>query len=380
MKMLRGYLVRPENNTEIPPHPLKTKVYCVYFLYQKNELSLSRQYSLPRRILCTEHSGGELEEAVLFKTIIKKTLMLLETLILITFLSFCLSYLSPSDPAEIKFSKMGIAPTNEMLETMRAEMGLDKPMLVQYGTWLKGMLSGDMGTSYKSNRPVMDDLLKALPNTISLTLISMLLMIIISIPAGVLCAKHKDGIFDNIMRFVTYLFASLPSFVLALLFLLLFCVHLGWFGISPEKNLKGLFMPAMVLSLSLSAWYIRQVRSIILEELSKEYVIGSRARGVKESSILFRHVLKNSLLPIVTLIGNSFAMLLGGATIVENIFSWPGLGRLAVEAIAVRDYPVIQAYVVWMSIIFMLVNYLVDLSYQWIDPRIRTHNEELANG
>ena len=135
-------------------------------------------------------------------------------------------------------------------------------------------------------------------------------------------------------------------------------------------------MPAFVMALTLSAWYIRQIRSIFLDELDKGYVAASRARGVSETTILFRHVLKNSLLPIITLMGNSFATLLGGVTIVENIFSWPGLGRLAVEAISNRDYPVIQGYVVWMSVIFLLINFLIDLSYQTIDPRIRTAKEE----
>ena len=171
---------------------------------------------------------------------------------------------------------------------------------------------------------------------------------------------------------MTYLFASLPSFFLALMALYFFSVQLGWLPVIASKNGgKGLVMPVLVLALSLSSWYIRQVRTIVLEELSKGYIAGSRARGVPEWKILFSHVLKNAMLPVMTLFGLSLASMLGGTTIVENIFSWPGLGKLAMDAISARDYPVIQGYVVWLAVVFLLVNFLVDLSYGMIDPRVR---------
>lgn len=295
--------------------------------------------------------------------------------LVITFLTFSLTWLSPSDPAEIKLSKTGIAPTQELLDATRKEMGLDQPMLVQYGNWLAGVLTGDMGASYRTNEPVMDELLKALPTTIVLTVFTMLLVVVFSIPIGILCAKYKDGVFDNIMRFITYFFTSIPSFVLGLVLLYVLSVRLNWFTVSPNDGLKGYLMPAFVLGLSLSAWYIRQVRSITLNELSKEYIAGLRARGVQERDILYRHVLKNVLLPVITLIGNSFGMLLGGTTIVENIFSLPGIGHLAIESIHNRDYPVILGYVVWMAVIFLVVNWIVDLSYGWVDPRVRRQQE-----
>ena len=312
----------------------------------------------------------------MLKYISGKIVILAALLIGITFVSFSLSYLSPSDPAEIKLNKTGVAPTAEMLERTREEMGLNRPMPVQYVSWLRGILRGDMGISLRSGHPVAAELEKALPKTLVLTVVSMVMVMAFSVPVGVLCARYKDRGFDYIVRLLTFIFASIPSFFLALLFLYVLCVRLGWFTVIASKGLTGMMMPACVLAAGLSAWYIRQVRAIVLEELGKAYVLGARARGVTERSILFRHVLGNSLLPILTLVGITLAGLLGGATIVENIFSWPGLGKLAIEAISARDYPMIQGYVLWMAAIFLTVNFLVDLSYGWLDPRIRRKRGE----
>jgi len=307
----------------------------------------------------------------MFSFFIRKMGMLLTILVGITFLSFGMIYLSPSDPAEIKLNRTGVAPTQELLELTRQEMGLNRPLIVQYGSWLINLAQGEMGTSLRTNKPVVGELKKALPKTLALTLLSMTLVLALSIPLGVLCAKYRDSIFDNLLRFITYLFASIPAFVLALLFLYILCVRLGWFTVISAPGAKGIIMPALVLALTLSAWYIRQVRVIVLEELGKDYIVGARARGVPEGHIMFGHVLYNSLLPILTLVGISFAGLLGGTTIVETIFSWPGLGKLAIDSISARDYPVIQGYVVWMAMMFLLVNFMVDLSYGLIDPRVR---------
>ena len=289
----------------------------------------------------------------------------------ITFLSFCLTYLSPSDPAEIQLNKTGVAPTQELLEQTREEMGLNRPLLVRYGEWLAGLLRGEMGTSLRNGQPVAEELLEALPPTAILTAASMAVVLLLSVPVGILCARFQNGPLDLGVRFLTYFFASLPSFFLALAILYLFSLRLGWFSVIASGGVSGYVMPVAVLSLTLSAWYIRQVRSVVLTELSKDYIEGARARGVSEARILFSHVLKNSLLPILTLAGISLASMLGGTTTVENIFSIRGLGHLAMEAITARDYPVIQGYVVWMALAFLVVNFLVDLSYGLIDPRIR---------
>lgn len=289
----------------------------------------------------------------------------------ISFLSFAISYLAPSDSAQILLEKSGVPVTEEVLQKKREEMGLDKPMLMQYKNWLVNFLKGDMGTSYKSKKPVFEELLKYLPNTLMLTLISTFIVVLISTPIGILCAKYKDGLFDNLVRFITYLFNSLPSFFVSLVVLYFLAVKLHLFNVIGGRNMKDMIMPVMVLVLSMSSWHIRQIRAIILGELNKDYVLGSRARGVSEKDILTKHVLKNSLVPIITLIGISFGALLGGSVIVENIFTWPGLGKLAIDAITNRDYPVIQGYVVWMALIFLIVNSLVEFSYVLLDPRVK---------
>lgn len=298
----------------------------------------------------------------------------IQTLILlvgITFLSFLLSWLSPGDAAERMLKKPGMMVTEEQLEAKREELGIDQPLLVQYKNWLVKLCKGDLGTSYKSKKEVVQELAKNLPYTAALTAVAMLLVILISLPVGILCAQHRNGLFDNIWRGVTYLFSSLPSFFVALLLMYVLALELGLLPVIATRNWKGILMPALVLALTLSAWYIRQVRAIVLKELSKEYIDGLKSRGISRRKILFGHVLKNSMLPLVTLFGISIGNMMGGTTIVESIFSWPGVGKMAVDAINYRDYPVIQGYVVWMALIFLVINFAVDASYQFFDPRVR---------
>ena len=298
----------------------------------------------------------------------------IQTLILlvgITFLSFLLSWLSPGDAAERMLKKSGMMVTEEQLEAKREELGIDQPLLVQYKNWLVKLCKGDLGTSYKSKKEVAQELAKNLPYTAALTAVAMILVILISLPVGILCAQHRNGLFDNIWRGVTYLFSSLPSFFVALLLMYVLALKLGLLPVIATRNWKGILMPALVLALTLSAWYIRQVRAIVLKELSKGYIDGLKSRGISRRKILFGHVLKNSMLPLVTLFGISIGNMMGGTTIVESIFSWPGVGKMAVDAIHYRDYPVIQGYVVWMALIFLVINFAVDASYQFFDPRVR---------
>ena len=311
------------------------------------------------------------------QSVLKKLGSFLIILLGITFLSFLLSYLSPSDPVEIMMKKKGNMVSEEVIERKREELGLNQPLVVQYVNWLKGIVKGDFGTSYKSNKPVLQEIQKCLPYTIKLTLLSMFLTIVISTPLGVLCARYKDGWLDNLLRFVTYLFSSLPSFFLALVLMYCFALKLKWFPVIAKGSTGGIVMPALVLSLTLAAWYIRQVRAIVLGELEKEYIDGLLARGVSETKIMFGHVLRNCLMPLVTLVGISFGTMLGGSTIVESIFTWPGVGKMAVDSITSRDYPVIQGYVVWMALIFLFINALVEISYSLLDPRLRKGKGEI---
>lgn len=313
----------------------------------------------------------------MLQSVLKKIGSFLIILLGITFLSFLLSYLSPSDPVEIMMKKKGNMVSEEVIEQKREELGLNQPLVVQYVNWLKGIVKGDFGTSYKSNKPVLQEIQKCLPYTIKLTLLSMFLTIVISTPLGVLCARYKDGWLDNLLRFVTYLFSSLPSFFLALVLMYCFALKLKWFPVIAKGSTGGIVMPALVLSLTLAAWYIRQVRAIVLGELEKEYIDGLLARSVSETKIMFGHVLRNCLMPLVTLVGISFGTMLGGSTIVESIFTWPGVGKMAVDSITSRDYPVIQGYVVWMALIFLFINALVEISYSLLDPRLRKGREEI---
>ncbi len=301
----------------------------------------------------------------------KKMLFFMITIVGITFLAFSLSYLSPGDPAQTMLARQGIAPSAELLEKTREELGLNRPMLAQYGAWLVGIIQGDMGTSIKSKRPVSEDLATALPNTLWLAGISMGLTFLLSTPLGIICAKRKGSIFDRAVQLLTYIFASLPGFFISLLLMYVFSVRLNLLPVIGSSGPKGIIMPVMVLSLTLTAWHTRQVRGIVLCELQNQYVIGARSRGVSEMEILLRHILKNSLIPIITLGGITFGALLGGSIIVETIFTWPGIGKLAIDAIGYRDYPMIQGYIVWMALIFLAVNALIELSYGWLDPRVR---------
>ena len=216
---------------------------------------------------------------------------------------------------------------------------------------------------------VLSEMTAKIPGTLILTVTALGVTMLLSIPLGTWCAWYAGGKADRLIQMVTYLFASLPSFFLALLLMYFLSLKIKLFPVIGSLSLKGLVMPVLTLALTLSAWYIRQVRAIIRKEMQGSYIDGLRARGMSERQILFGHVLRNCRGPLVTLIGISFGSMLGGTTIVESIFSWPGVGKLAVDAITARDYPVIQSYVVWMAVIYLSINYLIEFLYPLLDPR-----------
>ena len=289
----------------------------------------------------------------------------------VTFLAYLLSYLSPTDPATRYFTDHGMVPTPDQLAAKRHELGLDRPFIEQYLSWLGSVFQGDLGESLRSGRSVAGSLMSCLPYTLALTATSMIVTLAISLPLGLLCAYRKNGIIDNIVRAISYLFCSLPTFFVAIILLYVMSVQLHWLPVRSTPDLAGIIMPTLSMALPLSAWYVRQVRTIALEQLSAGYVDGLRSRGVPEKTILFRHVLKNSLVPILALIGISIGSLLGGTAIIESIFNWPGVGNLSVAAINARDYSVVQGYALLMALIYLLVNFLVDLSFRLVDPRTR---------
>lgn len=303
---------------------------------------------------------------------LKRLLQLIPILLAITFLSYGMMRIAGSDVVEQKMENTSGTVSQEMIDNARAELGLDKPFVVQYFTWLGNLLRDDMGTSYVSNKPVFSTFVSKLPATLLLTAVSILLTVLISIPLGIWSAVKQNTATDYVIRTASFIGNSLPNFFVSLLLMYFFAIRLGWFPvISGGVSLQSVALPALTLAIAMSAKYLRQVRATVLDELSKDYVLGARARGVKFSTTLIKSVMKASLVTIITLLTLSIGSLLGGTAIVESIFMWDGVGKLAVDAINMRDYPIIQAYVMWMAIIYVVVNLITDLSYHFLDPRIR---------
>ena len=304
--------------------------------------------------------------------VLRRLLQLIPILLIITFLSFGMMRLAGSDAVLQKMENTGMVVSQELIDAARAELGLDKPFLTQYFVWLGNLLRGDMGTSYISGREVFPTFISKLPATLLLTVVSILLTILVSIPLGVLAAVKQDRFTDYVIRAASFLGNSMPNFFVALLLMYIFAIRLGWFPvISREVSVQSVILPALTLAIAMSAKYLRQVRATVLDELSKDYVVGAKARGVKFTVTLMKSVLRASLVTIITLLTLSIGSLLGGTAIVESIFMWDGVGKLAVDAINMRDYPMIQAYVMWMAMIYVCVNLITDLSYRVLDPRIR---------
>ena len=306
------------------------------------------------------------------KQILTRLLQMLIVLIGISFLTFLLTYLSPGDPVRNMYTSAGIMPSEELIQATRSEMGLNDPFLTQYVRWITNCLKGDFGKSYSLNKPVVSLLSARLWPTLKLTLMSMVLMLIVAVPLGVLSAVNQNKPIDYIVRAITFFGVSLPNFWVGLLLILYFCVKLRLLPVvSSGGTFKDLILPAVTLAIAMSAKYTRQVRTAVLEELHSDYVVGARARGVPEKKILWGNVFPSSLLPLITMLGLSIGSLLGGTSVVEVIFSYPGLGNLAVNAISSADYFLVQGYVLWVSVIYMVVNLLVDISYNYVDPRMR---------
>ena len=306
------------------------------------------------------------------KYAVRRLLQLIPILLAITFLSYGMMRIAGSDVVEQKMENTGETVSQEIVDAAREELGLDKPFFVQYFSWLANLLRGDMGTSYVSNKPVFSTFVSKLPATLLLTFVSILLTVVISIPLGIWAAVRQNKATDYVIRTASFIGNSLPNFFVSLLLMYLFAIRLGWFPvISKGVSLQSVALPALTLAIAMSSKYLRQVRATVLDELSKDYVLGARARGVPFTTIMMKSVLKASLVTIITLLTISIGSLLGGTAIVESIFMWDGVGKMAVDAINMRDYPIIQAYVMWMAIIYVVVNLITDLSYRFLDPRIR---------
>ena len=310
--------------------------------------------------------------------VIKRLLLLIPILLGITFLSFAMMRIAGSDAILQRADASGIALSEEVIAAQRADLGLDQPFLVQYFRWLGGFLTGDLGTSYITGKDVFSTFISKLPATLLLTGTSILLTVVISIPLGILSAVKQNKFTDYLIRVCSFIGNSLPNFFVALVLMYLFAIYFPIFSvISDGLSLQSAALPTLTLAIAMSAKYLRQVRAAVLDELSKDYVVGAKARGIRFSVTLWKSVFRACLVTILTLLALSIGNLLGGTAIVESIFMWDGVGKMAVDAINMRDYPIIQAYVVWMAVIYVVVNLITDLSYRMLDPRIRVGGEEV---
>lgn len=290
----------------------------------------------------------------------------------ISLLTFGLSSLAPGDPAEIILQRRtGQAPTEEAVRSLRREMGLDEAFPVRYSRWLSDAVRGDLGTSYRTNEPVLSEIASRLPATLELALAALLLTWIIGLPLGVISAARRASIVDHGSRILALLGASMPSYWLAYVLIIPFSITFALLPVAGYGDFAHLVLPAVTLGIGGAAAVARLTRSTLLEELQQDYIRTARAKGLRESTVVLRHGLRNALNPIVTLSGVHLGRLLAGAVIVETIFAWPGIGSYIVDSIYDRDYPVIQGFVLLTGTIFVLVNFLVDLSYRWLDPRVR---------
>lgn len=304
--------------------------------------------------------------------VLRRTAQFLAVLLAVSFLTFALMHAAGSDAVLQRMERTGTVLPPETVAAERAALGLDRPFLAQYGSWLAGVLTGDLGRSYVSGRAVGPLFLSRLPATLLLTAAALLLTAAVSVPLGVYAAVRQGRRADRLIRGLSFLGNSVPGFLIGLLLLYLFAVRYLVFSVLPAKgSLSGVVLPAATLAAAMSAKYVRQVRTAVLEELGKDYVTGARARGVPMGTILRRSVLRAALPSLLTLGALSLGSLMGGAVVVESLFRWDGVGRMAAEAVFMRDYPVIEAYVLWTAFFYGAANLAADGLCRLADPRMR---------
>ena len=316
--------------------------------------------------------------------ITKRILLFIPTLFLVTIVIFCLLRVVPGDPAVMLLSGGAGGGeeqeyTQEQLADLRAKLGTDKPIYVQYARWFGNMMRGDFGESFFYQTPVSEDLIQKFPVTLELAFLATLLASIVAVPLGVVSAIKQDSLADYVTRIIAIMGVAMPNFWLAILIIFALVLTFGWMppivyvGLldDPVSNLKQMFFPAIALGFSNMAFIARVTRSAMLEVFREDYIRTARSKGLKESIVVFRHALKNALLPVVTIAGYEFGRLLGGTIIIEVIFMVPGIGRLLVTSIFHRDFPEIQAVIVLITVLVLVLNMVLDLVYAWLNPRIR---------
>ena len=309
-----------------------------------------------------------------------RLLQLVPILFGITVLTFAMMHFAAGDAVDMIYEQSGVV-SEEIKAEKRAELGLDQPLPVQYGRWAEGVLTGDLGRSYISGKPVWETFAEKLPNTALLMVASVLVTLLLAVPLGVIAAVFRGSLFDAVVRSVTFVGSALPNFFVGLLLLYFFSLKLGLLPVMGRtEEPASLILPTLTLVSAMGAKYTRQIRAAVLDELGMPYVLGARARGVAMWRILCFSVMKSAFPMILTLLALSVGSLLGGTAIVETLFLWDGVGKMAVDAILMRDDPLIAAYVVWMAILYVAVNLAADLVSMWVDPRMRMEERSEKEG
>ncbi len=303
--------------------------------------------------------------------IVKRVISLILLLLAVSVITFILTQLAAGDTATVLLRSGGITPSAEAAALLRMELGLDKPLVLQYADWLGKVIQGDLGQSFRSKQPVLTELMQRFPATLQLSLGAMAILLAITLPVGIFSAMHPHSRMNRVGKLISFTSVSIPSFWLGLVLLYLFGVKLKWIPVIGNGAGKQVFLPALTLALSYIGPHIRLLSMSMAEVLGKPYIKAARARGLSEYLVIGKHALNNAILPLITRLGMTLGSLLAGSFIVEAIFSWPGIGKYALDAIAVKDFPVIQGYVLLMAVVIVSINLLVDLLYFYIDPRIK---------
>lgn len=310
--------------------------------------------------------------------IFKRIVLLIPVILGATFIVFTIMDMTPGNPA---LSKLGVDATQEQIEELEEEMGLHDPFLVRYGRFVWDLLHGDLGKSYKNDLDVMEQIMQRMPYTFLLAFAALAFAIIVGIPAGIISARKQYTIFDNCTMVLTLIGASAPHFWLGLMGVIIFSVNFGWLpaAYSPSTPLAlTMVLPMLTLGMNSTALVTRMTRSAMLDVMNQDYIDTARAKGVVEQTVVFRHMLKNALIPIITVLGLQFGSLLGGAVTTETIFAWPGIGRYIVESISNKDTPCVLGAVVMLAVIVTVINLLVDIIYAFVDPRIKSQYKSMA--
>lgn len=298
----------------------------------------------------------------------------------ISMFAFALSNLAPGDPATVLAHRLSdVPPSEEQIASIRREYHLDDPLPVRYVRWLSSAVRGDLGISYRTKEPVLKELATRFPATLQIAFVALVVALFVGLPLGIVSAVRRGTWVDQVARVGALLGASLPSYWLGYLLILLFAISLSWLPVAGRERIGSAVLPSLTLGLGMAATLARLTRSSLLEVLHEDYIRTARAKGLTERVVIRRHALRGALIPVVTMIGIAFGHLLGGAVIVETIFAWPGIGKLVIDSIYDRDYPMIQGFVLFMGLVFTLLNLLTDLSYVWIDPRVRLSRKGRAN-